>query len=128
MYKIIVKVSELLQILNTLPSDKDLDVVTGEEWLPERLIASRYDDDFLFLNFDHQPEDLGGDTEGRGFVEHEMALLRHRIRQLLVEDSDISSKTEALLAMLLISHEKSSSEVIELLEEAESASEDPQAL
>lgn len=111
------KVSELLQILKNLPADQDLDVVTGEEWLPERLLATRHDEDFLFLEFDNQPSDVGGEIEARGFVEHEVTMLREKILQLLTETDDDNVKTDAILTLLLISHEKSSAEVIEILED-----------
>ncbi|SON48790.1 hypothetical protein [Vibrio tapetis] len=111
------KVSELLKLLKNLPSDLDLDVVTGEEWLPERLLSTKQDGDFLFLEFDNQPEDVGGEIEARGFVEHEVTMLKDKIVQLISESDDIDVKADALLTLLLISHENSSSDVIEILEE-----------
>ena len=111
----ILKVSELKNVLNTLPADRDLILVTGEEWLPEQLIATSMIDDMLFLQFDNAPEDTQGE-EGRGFVEHEIALIRYRFEQILAEESDAKSKTDALLSLFIMGHEQSSSEVIEMLE------------
>ncbi|MBD1558815.1 hypothetical protein HC752_17930 [Vibrio sp. S9_S30] len=111
------KVSELLQILSKFSDSNDPQVVTGEEWLPERLLTTKHDDDLLFLHFDHQPADQGGDEEGRGFVEHEISMLRDKIRTIVEEEGDTNMKTEAFLALFLIGHERSSSEVIEILEE-----------
>ncbi len=111
------KVSELLQILSEFSDSDDPQVVTGEEWLPERLLTTKKCDDHLFLHFDHQPLDQGGDEEGRGFVEHEITMLRDKIKTLLEENSDNSTKIESLLTLFLIGHERTSSEVIEILEE-----------
>ncbi|BCL69527.1 conserved hypothetical protein [Vibrio nigripulchritudo MADA3029] len=111
------KVSELLQILSKFSDNNDPHVVTGEEWLPERLLTTKLNEDFLFLHFDQQPADQGGDEEGRGFVEHEISMLRDKIRTILEEEGDTSMKAEAFLALFLIGHERSSSEVIEILEE-----------
>lgn len=114
----IVKVSELTNVLNTLPADSDLNIVTGEEWLPEQLIATSMVDDMLFMQFDNAPEDIQGE-EARGFVEHEIEMIRQRFEQIITEESDLKSKTDALLALFLIGHEQSSGEVIEILENEE---------
>ncbi|WP_406733109.1 hypothetical protein RJD39_03125 [Vibrio scophthalmi] len=114
----IVKVSELKNVLNALPADCDLNVVTGDEWLPEQLVATSTVDDMLFLQFDNAPEDIQGE-EARGFVDHEIDMIRQRFEQIIAEDSDNSSKADALLALFLIGHEQSSGEVIEILESAE---------
>ncbi|EGU29563.1 hypothetical protein VII00023_09134 [Vibrio ichthyoenteri ATCC 700023] len=113
-----VKVSELKNVLNALPTDCDLNIVTGDEWLPEQLVATSTVDDMLFLQFDNAPEDIQGE-EGRGFVDHEIEMIRHRFEQIITENSDTSSKADALLALFLIGHEQSSGEVIEILESAE---------
>lgn len=111
------KASELKNILISLPDDCDPDLVMGEEWLPERLVNTRLDGDLLFLEFDNAPDDLQGEEEGRGFVEHEITMIRHRFEQILDEASDTKTKADAMLAIFLMGHELSSSEVIEVLED-----------
>ena len=115
----IVKVSELQNIIDHLPQDSDPDIVMGEEWLPERLVNTRLDSDMLFLEFDNAPEENQGDDEGRGFVEHEIAMIREKLEQVLDDPSDTKTKADALLAIFLMGHELSSSEVIEVLESTE---------
>ena len=112
----IVKVSELQNIIDHLPNDSDPDIVMGEEWLPERLVNTKLDGELLFMEFDNAPEENQGDDEGRGFVEHEIAMIREKLEQLLDEPSDTKTKADALLAIFLMGHELSSSEVIEVLE------------
>ncbi|MCY9828494.1 hypothetical protein OTK54_20475 [Vibrio chagasii] len=113
------KVSELQNIIDHLPNDSDPDIVMGEEWLPERLINTKLDGEMLFLEFDNAPEENQGDNEGRGFVEHEIAMIREKLEQVLDEPSDTKTKADALLAIFLMGHELSSSEVIEILESTE---------
>ncbi|WP_019350734.1 hypothetical protein [Vibrio splendidus] len=115
----IVKVSELQNIIDQLPKDSDPDIVMGDAWLPERLVDTNLDGDMLFLEFDNAPEDNQGDEEGRGFVEHEIAMIREKLELLLDEPSDTKTKADALLAIFLMGHELSSSEVIEILESTE---------
>ncbi|MDH5896473.1 hypothetical protein [Vibrio splendidus] len=115
----IVKVSELQNIIDQLPKDSDPDIVMGDAWLPERLVNTNLDGDMLFLEFDNAPEDNQGDEEGRGFVEHEIAMIREKLELLLDEPSDTKTKADALLAIFLMGHELSSSEVIEVLESTE---------
>ncbi|MCC4817415.1 hypothetical protein LMH81_12845 [Vibrio lentus] len=115
----IVKVSELQNIIDHLPNDSDPDIVMGEEWLPERLVNTKLDGELLFMKFDNAPEENQGDDEGRGFVEHEIAMIREKLEQLLDEPSDTKTKADALLAIFLMGHELSSSEVIEVLETTE---------
>lgn len=115
----IVKVSELQNIIEQLPNDSDPDIVMGEEWLPERLVNTKLDGDLLFMEFDNAPEENQGDEEGRGFVEHEVAMIREKLEHLLGEPSDTKTKADALLAIFLMGHELSSSEVIEVLETTE---------
>ena len=115
----IVKVSELQNIIDQLPKDSDPDIVMGDAWLPERLVDTNLDGDMLFLEFDNAPEDNQGDEEGRGFVEHEIAMIREKLELLLDEPSDTKTKADALLAIFLMGHELSSSEVIEVLESTE---------
>ncbi|MCW4443574.1 hypothetical protein OHV10_04695 [Vibrio splendidus] len=115
----IVKVSELQNIIDQLPKDSDPDIVMGDVWLPERLVDTNLDGDMLFLEFDNAPEDNQGDEEGRGFVEHEIAMIREKLELLLDEPSDTKTKADALLAIFLMGHELSSSEVIEILESTE---------
>ncbi|PMG36674.1 hypothetical protein BCU97_13000, partial [Vibrio splendidus] len=113
------KVSELQNIIDHLPQDSDPDIVMGEAWLPERLVDTNLDGDMLFLEFDNAPEDNQGDEEGRGFVEHEIAMIREKLEQVLDDTSDTKTKADALLAIFLMGHELSSSEVIEILESTE---------
>ena len=122
----IVKVSELQNIIDHLPKDSDPDIVMGEAWLPERLVNTNLDGDMLFLEFDNAPEDNQGDEEGRGFVEHEIAMIREKLEQVLDDTSDTKTKADALLAIFLMGHELSSSEVIEILETTESETSEPQ--
>lgn len=111
------KASELKKIIESLPEGHDPDVVMGEEWLPERLINTQLNESLLFLEFDNAPEETQGDEEGRGFVEHEINMLRSRFEQLLDESSDTKTKADAMLALFLMGHELSSSDVIEILED-----------
>lgn len=113
------KVSELQNIIEQLPNDSDPDIVMGEEWLPERLVNTKLDGELLFMEFDNAPEENQGDEEGRGFVEHEVAMIREKLEHLLGEPSDTKTKADALLAIFLMGHELSSSEVIEVLETTE---------
>ncbi|MCX2758668.1 hypothetical protein OQJ65_11330 [Vibrio sp. Sgm 22] len=122
----IVKVSELQNIIDQLPKDSDPDIVMGEAWLPERLVDTNLDGDMLFLKFDNAPEDNQGDEEGRGFVEHEIAMIREKFEQVLDDTSDTKTKADALLAIFLMGHELSSSEVIEVLESADSETTEPE--
>ena len=111
------KASELITVLNDLSQQNDPDIVMGESWLPERLVSTQLDGDLLFLQFDNAPEEIQGEEEGRGFVEHEIDLIRTRLQQILDEDSDNASKADAMLGLFLMGHELSSSQVIEILEE-----------
>lgn len=113
------KASKLKNLLESLPEGIDPDIVSGEEWLPERLIDTNRSGDLLFLEFDTAPEETQGDQEGRGFVEHEIEMIRHRFEQILQESSDTKTKADAMLALFLMGHELSSSEVIEILEDPE---------
>ncbi len=113
------KASELKSILDSIPSDSNPNVVTGEEWLPERLLDAKLNDGMLYLSFDSAPEEQQGDEEGRGFVEHEIDMIRHKLEQILDETSDTKSKADAMLALFLMGHELSSSQVIEILEDPE---------
>ena len=110
------KASELKRLLDAIPKEYDPDIVTGELWLPERLLEANLVEDLVFLNFDTAPEEIQGDEEGRGFVDHEIELIRDRFEQILNENSDATSKADAMLALFLMGHELSSSEIIELLE------------
>nr|WP_214649188.1 hypothetical protein [Vibrio anguillarum] len=104
-------------ILDSLPDNTDPELVMGEAWLPERLIDTQLDGHFLFLEFDNAPEEGEGEEEGRGFVEHEIAMIRRRFEEILLEKADNKSKADAMLALFLMGHEYSSSEVIEILED-----------
>ncbi|CAH8210959.1 hypothetical protein [Vibrio aestuarianus] len=111
------KASELRKILDSLPENVDPELVMGEVWLPERLIDTQLDDNLLFLEFDNAPEEGEGENEARGFVEHEITMIRQRFEQILAEQADNKSKADAMLALFLMGHEYSSSEVIEILED-----------
>jgi len=112
-----VKASELKALLDSLPPDSDPEIVMGEEWLPERLINTHVDNEFIFLEFDNAPEEGQGEEEGRGFVEHEIDLIRQQIEILLrEEDKGIKTKAEVLLTLLVMAHERTSSEFIEMIE------------
>ncbi|EEY98165.1 hypothetical protein VOA_001983 [Vibrio sp. RC586] len=109
------KASELKTILNQLLDDLDPDVVMGELWLPEQLIDAQLDDDMLFLTFDNAPEEGEGEEEGRGFVEHEMELIREQVLHILADENSAKTKSEAILALITLAHERTSSEFIEIL-------------
>ncbi|NOI65508.1 hypothetical protein [Vibrio sp. 99-8-1] len=110
------KTSELMAFLLTLENDKE--IVTGESWLPEQLIDASLDGEFVNLQFDNAPEEDAGEFEARGFVEHEVNLLRDKIVQLLFDQSlSAKTKSDLFLKLVLLAHEKSSSEVVEILEE-----------
>mgnify|MGYP001386750292 CR=1 FL=1 len=112
------KTSQLIQFLSTLPKDQDPDVVTGEEWLPESLIDASFDGDLVNLRFDNAPEEDAGELEGRGFVEHEIIMLKDQIVTLMFDQTiDQKAKAELFLSLFILSHEKSSTEVIEILED-----------
>ncbi|MCG9596930.1 hypothetical protein L1D15_09355 [Vibrio sp. Isolate25] len=113
------KASDLKKVLDSLPENQDPHIVTGEEWLPERLVNTHLDNDMLFLEFDNAPEETQGEEEGRGFVEHEVDMIRQRFTQILDESSDTKTKADAMLALFLMGHEMSSSEIIEILEDPE---------
>jgi len=111
------KASELMAFLSDIDGDKE--IVTGESWLPEQLINAEFDGELINLEFDNAPEDDAGDTEGRGFVEHEVNMLRDKIVQLLFDDAmPAKVKADVFLKLFLMIHEKSSSEVVEILEES----------
>ncbi len=110
------KASQLMQMLTSLPEGHDPEIVTGEEWLPERLIEVRDEQDLLFLEFDNAPEDNQGDDEGRGFVEHEITLIKKRIMDIFLEKASLEHKQQAILALVLYAHEHFPSEVVEMLE------------
>ncbi|PJC87998.1 hypothetical protein CSW98_02435 [Vibrio sp. HA2012] len=114
------KASELIFILSQLPENTDPEIVTGEIWLPERLIETSYDGNMIHLSFDNAPEETAGDEEARGFLDHEITMLREKIQQLMDEGADNKTKAEIFLRLFLMGHEKTSSEVIEILEEPES--------
>lgn len=111
------KASELKQRLDELPDCYDPDVVMGELWLPEQLVNLYCEDELLFLEFDNAPQEGEGEEEGRGFVEHEIELIRYRIAQILREESAQREKVEALLTLLLAAHEQTSGEFIEKIGE-----------
>lgn len=110
------KTSELMAFLSTLENDSE--IVTGEHWLPEQLVGASFDGELVNLEFDNAPEEDSGDLEGRGFVEHEVNLLKDKVVQLLFDDSlPAKVKADNFVKLFLMIHEKSSSEVVEILEE-----------
>lgn len=117
----IVKTSQLIQFLSQLPEDKDPEIVTGEEWLPESLVDASFDGNLVNLHFDNAPEEDAGELEGRGFVEHEVLMLKDKIVKLMFDKTlEPKTKAEIFLQLFILTHERSSGEVIEILE-------DPQA-
>ena len=113
------KASKLLEILSDLPEGSDPDVVTGDEWLSERLINVTSQDDFVFCEFDNAPEDGQGDDEGRGFVDHEIELIENHIMEIFLEKAPLEQKKKAILALVLFAHEHFPSDVVEMLETLE---------
>ncbi|QIA63614.1 hypothetical protein GT360_08835 [Vibrio astriarenae] len=113
------KVSDLKIILDTLPEGSDPEIVTGEVWLPERLIDTQLDNELLHLQFDSAPDDFIREEEGRGFVEHEINLLHSKVMKILHEPAAVADKAQALLGLILMAHEQSSSQVIEAIEDLE---------
>ncbi|WED20549.1 hypothetical protein L3Q72_07755 [Vibrio sp. JC009] len=114
------KVSELKSFFDTLPDAKDPDIVTGEIWLPERLTDAQFDGEMVHLEFDNAPDEIEGDEEARGFVEHELTMIKDKIEQLMLESHDSKTKAEIFLKLFVMGHEKSSSDIIEILEDPES--------
>lgn len=106
----------LLDILNKYPKDQNIQVVTGETFLPERLVEIQRDHNLLFMQFDNAPDEAEQGEEGRGFVEHEIELLRLRLEQIVSQSNDNQQVVDALLGFFLIGHEASSSQFLELLE------------
>ncbi|WP_341665290.1 hypothetical protein [Vibrio sp.] len=113
------KASDLKKIIDSLDETQDPELVTGDIWLPERLVNTQLDQQMLFLEFDNAPEEGQGEEEGRGFVEHEIDMIRKRFEQIIDESSDTKTKADAMLALFLMGHEMSSSEIIEILEDPE---------
>jgi hypothetical protein len=111
-----VKASELLSILNSLPEGTDPELVTGEEWLPERLLNLKPNNNYLFCQFDNAPEENQGDEEARGFVEHEIKLIREKVMDIFMQKASLQVKQDAILALILFAHEQSSTDVVEMLE------------
>ncbi|MDV7102820.1 hypothetical protein R3X26_00195 [Vibrio sp. TH_r3] len=110
------KTSELIQFLVNLPENTDPEVVTGEEWLPEQLINASFDGNLVNLHFDNAPEEDAGEIEARGFVEHEITMIKDKIVQLMFETNlPPKTKAEILLKLIVVSHENNSDEVLEVL-------------
>ncbi|MDR9827906.1 hypothetical protein RCJ22_20115 [Vibrio sp. FNV 38] len=110
------KVSDLKIILDAIPQEVDPELVTGELWLPERLIDTQLDGELLHLQFDNAPIDGFSDEEARGFVEHEVALLHRKVMHILHEADTVPNKANALLGLILMAHENTSTQVIETIE------------
>ncbi|MGV2989403.1 hypothetical protein ACE1OE_17305 [Vibrio sp. E150_011] len=119
------KVSNLKNILDSLPIDRECHVVTGEKWLPERLVEAKLDNDLLFLGFDNAPDEGEDGAEGRGFVDHEIELLRTRLTDIVTQSQHSDITIDALLAFFLVGHESTSSEFVELLESMDSVDNHP---
>ncbi|RJX69530.1 hypothetical protein DZ860_15185 [Vibrio sinensis] len=115
------KASELKKLLDALPEGCDPDIATGDEWLPERLLDASLHGNILLMSFDNAPDEDLGEEEGRGFVEHEIDMIRQRFVQLLDENSESQAKADAMLALFLMGHELTSSEMIEIFEQAAEA-------
>lgn len=112
------KSSELIQFLSSLPQGVDPEIVTGEEWLPEQLLEATFDGSLVNLHFDNAPEEGTGELDGRGFVEHELVMLKDKIITLMFDKSiEPKTKAEVFLQLFVLTHEKSSEEVIEFLED-----------
>lgn len=111
------KASELINFLSQLPEGQDPDIVTGESWLPEQLIDITFDSEMVNLHFDNAPEEVAGEDEGRGFVEHEIVMIKDRIVKILF-DQNIAPKVKAdlFLQLFLLAHEKSSTDIVEVME------------
>ncbi|RQW63636.1 hypothetical protein [Vibrio viridaestus] len=116
------KASEMLYQLQTILKQTDPEIVTGEDWLPERLINLHQLDDLLFLKFDSAPEEGQGDEEGRGFVEHEIELIRQQIMEIFLEKTSLENKQEAILALILLAHEQMPSDVVQTLNDLKNQS------
>lgn len=112
------KTSQLIEFLSNIPGKLDPEIVTGEEWLPESLIDASFDGNLVNLHFDNAPEEGSGELEARGFVEHEITMLKDQIVKLMFDPSiEPKTKAELFLQLFLLSHEKSSTEVIEIFED-----------
>jgi hypothetical protein len=117
-----VKASKLIEILLATPEGSDPEIVTGEEWLPERLLDVSFQDNYLFCEFDVAPEDHQGDDEGRGFVDHEVELIKAHIMKIFLEKAPLEQKQNAILELVLYAHEHFPSDVVEMLETLEQPS------
>lgn len=109
------KASDLMYQLQTVLKKSDPEIVTGEDWLPERLTEIHQLDDLLFFEFDTAPEDSQDDEEGRGFVDHEIELIRQQIMSIFLEKTSLENKREAILALVLLAHEQTPSTVVQTL-------------
>ncbi|MCE0492479.1 hypothetical protein [Vibrio salinus] len=121
------KASDLLYQLQSVLNNSNPEIVTGEDWLPERLIEIHQLDDLLFLEFDTAPEADQGDEEGRGFVEHEIELIREQIMEVFLEKTSLENKREALLALILLAHEQTPSEVVQTLNDLKNSRDDEES-
>lgn len=87
-----VKASELKMILNTIPSDQDPELVTGEWWLPEQLVNATHHEEYVFLDFDNAPEEDQGDEEGRGLLNTKWTLFANKLRKYYMKIADNTLK------------------------------------
>lgn len=109
-----VKISELIQNLQTIQNEYgDIEVVTGEEWFPEQLLASTVNQNMVFLTFNHLPSDTPIETDARGFLEHEEILIKQLVNNVIFSELEPDQMIDKLAEMLMFSHENISSDVIE---------------
>lgn len=115
------KISELIKCLQDIQAthDDDLEVVTGEEWFPEQLLASNVQHNMTFLQFDRMPSDIPVEIDARGFLEHEELLINTLINNVIFSELEPEAMVEKLTSMLIFSHENISSDVIEHFNQAE---------
>ncbi len=108
-------ISELIQNLLDIQETHggDLDVVTGEEWLPEQLLTVSINHNMTFLKFDQWPNDFITENDARGFVNHEEILIKKLIRNIIFSELEPEQMVDKLASMLIFSHENISSDVIE---------------
>ncbi|MDA9555882.1 hypothetical protein N9R79_00070 [Vibrio sp.] len=91
----------------------DIEMVSGEEWLPERLLSMKLDNNLLFLTFDDAPID--DENIERGLVDHEVDLIKTLLSRVLKE-ADEQTKIKKLLLLIMLAHKQSSNELVESLE------------
>ncbi|MCG7497137.1 hypothetical protein MHO82_09680 [Vibrio sp. Of7-15] len=113
------KTSELIQKLTEISklSPNDCEVVTGEEWFPEQLLEASHQDPHVFLHFDSPPVDMPREVDARGFIDHEVDLVKKSITDIVLSQQEPEQIIEKLTELLIFSHEHISADVIERLSE-----------